>query len=270
MRKIIYCLLFIIILLILPAPFSNHLTLAATVICSPTGTPIVSGLLSTANLEGTANLINSSGACVIDNTAPFSSGIIPKYADLLSSYYTQSKAKTSKIDGDGSQSTLSAIEDTVYYITGNFTLSGNPTGTKTYVVFIDHDLNINKDYIYDSSTSGTVFIVQGNVNIDPLVTRIDAVIIAGGTIYTAGANCSSTNKISSNQLVVNGSLIALTDTADTNTPTPPRTGNPPIQFCRILSNNTAPAELINHQVKYLVILRNLMSDTVQKWSESYE
>ncbi len=59
------------------------------------------------------------------------------------------------------------------------------------------------------------------------------------------------------QLVINGSLISLN--ADT-----------PIQFKRNLADNISAAEKINHEVKYLVLLRNLFSDTLERWSEVYD
>ncbi|MBU1000252.1 hypothetical protein KKE78_02560, partial [Patescibacteria group bacterium] len=104
--------------------------------------------------------------------------------------------------------------------------------------------------------------VGGNVLIDKSVTQVDAVIISSGKIYTAtnaSANpiaittCSSSS-VPAGQLVVNGSLISLDSSK-------------PIEFCRKLANNSQPAEQIIHQPKYLIILRNLFADTMEKWSE---
>jgi len=140
------------------------------------------------------------------------------------------------------------------------------TNNRTVVFFIDGDLNIKQNYTYGSPTTGTVFVVKGNVYISPSVTRIDAVIISGKTICTAANFSSSSASCPANyvtvpqQLVVNGSLISLTDAF-------------PIAFRRTLdpnlpvNNNNTPAEKVNNQVKYLVILKDLISGTAQQWSE---
>lgn len=158
--------------------------------------------------------------------------------------------------------------DSVYHISGNLTLGGNNTGTKSGVVFVDGDLNINADYYYGAAgpTSavapqvGTVFVVGGNVYIAQSVTRVDAVIISSGKIYTAatsGTTCSSTNLVqTSSPLTINGSLISLNQIDQI-----------PINFCRTLSDNSIAAEKIVAQPKYLVILRHVLSDTLQRWSE---
>ena len=96
-------------------------------------------------------------------------------------------------------------------------------------------------------------VVKNNVNIDVGVKQIDAVIMSAGKIYTAGSGCATNNVETTNALIVNGSLISLDPGA--------------IVFCRTLTNNSQAAERIYQQPKYLVILRNLFADTLQKWSE---
>lgn len=146
---------------------------------------------------------------------------------------------------------------------GDLTISVNNTGSYTGVVFVEGKLDITGNYCYGSTCPsgtvapniGAVFVVKGSVNIAPSVTRVDAVIIAEGKIYTAGALCSlATSSGNDNQLVINGSLISLNDANE-------------IVFCRNLADDSQPAEKIIHQSKYLVILRDLLSDTLQKWSE---
>lgn len=241
---------------------------------SPCGTSNqikATGLVATPKITG--SFVTSSGACVVNPRAGFAPFKIPSYADFKSLYYDQSKAnKAPPINAsitDATQTSLdNATQDTVYYVSGtslngNLTLSGNPSTTTTpsptLVVFVDGNLNINENYTYGSPTTGTVFIVKGDVNIapSPAVLTINAVIISAGTIFTSGAGCLLPPPATSgtdSQLTVTGSLISLTDTK-------------PPKFCRKLADNTQPAEKINHQVKYVVILRNLMSDTLQRWSE---
>lgn len=163
--------------------------------------------------------------------------------------------------------------DFIYHVAGNLNIEGNNDGDGTGVVFVDGNLNFNGNYCYgatgatatgtaddcSAATSpagliGAVYIVKGDINIASNVTRIDAVLIAEGTIYTEGAECSKSSPPAGSPLTINGSLISLNPL------------KPPV-FCRTLLDNSQPAEKINHQVKYLVILRNLISDTYQKWSE---
>lgn len=216
---------------------------------SADGTPVVTGLASAPKL--TQNLVSSSGACAINTRAAFLPFKIPNFDDLKSLYYNQAKVTKKTI------STISNVTifngDTVYYDNGNLSVTGNPTGTGTQVIFVNGKLDIAANYKYGDAQSGTVFIVKGNVNIDLSVTRIDAIIITEGTIYTAGSPCTKSS-VRTGPLVINGSLISLAE-------------NSPPKFCRTLGINNKPAEKIIHQVKYLVILRNLLSDTFQRWSE---
>ena len=101
--------------------------------------------------------------------------------------------------------------------------------------------------------------------IDKSVKLINAVIISDNTVYTAVdllANPPVTTCIknnidvgaSTNALTINGSLISLKEGS--------------IVFCRKLTDDFLwPAEKINQEPKYLVILKDLFSDTLQKWSE---
>lgn len=153
----------------------------------------------------------------------------------------------------------------LYHITGNLNITGNLSGAQTGLIFVDGNLSIGPNLpgnrlAFGVNTSGLVFIVKGDVFIDPSVIQVNAVIISSGTIYTAastGSTCSRSSPVSTNQLIINGSLISI---------------NPdkPIQFCRTLpsgQNNTTAAERINAQPKYLVVLRNLLSETYEKWAE---
>ena len=265
MRKfIILITIIIVIIFILKIP-----AFAQTSTCG-TGTARATGLVSTPNLTS-GSKFGTSGGCIIDPKAAFVPFKIPNYDELKSIYYTQSKTTKVLITGDATQTNLNFTADSVYNITGNLNLSGNPpvTAVKTGVVFVEGDLNITGNYCYGSScptgtvssSVGTVFVVKGNVYIDQSlsVLRVDAVIISQGIICTAAdfsttpQTCPATN-VSAAQLEVNGSLISLNDAS-------------PIKFRRTLPDNTRPAEKIIHQVKYLVILRNLYSDTIQKWSE---
>ncbi len=238
---------------------------AQTSACPPSTTYLATGLISAPiinSLPGTFGG-STSGACVVDPGSAFAPFKIPSFNDLKSLYYDQAKSTSSisktKIIGDATNTNLNfTLINNLYDITGNLTInSANPgTGTGSGIVFVEGNLNITGNYTYGTGTTGTVFVVSGTVNIAQAVTRVDAVIIAGGTICTASQldnSCPSQNQPSS-QLIINGSLISLTTSS-------------PIKFRRTLAVNNIPSEKINHQIKYLVILRNTIVSTIQRWSE---
>ena len=216
---------------------------------------------------GSEKFGNPGGTCAIDQgKAAFAPYKIPSYDDLKSIYYTQSKAyKTTPISGDADQNDLTISQNSAFYISGDLGFSGNPAGSSTGVIFVDGSLYIAADLTYGTNTSGLVFVVKGNVMIDKSVKLINAVIISDNTVYTAVdllANPPVTTCIknnidvgaSTNALTINGSLISLKEGS--------------IVFCRKLTDDFLwPAEKINQEPKYLVILKDLFSDTLQKWSE---
>ncbi len=224
---------------------------------------IQSGLLSAPTPQpGFYIQPNTADPKVIDPKAAFVPYKIPSYDDLKSIYYTQSKA--TKISATDTTISSSSIADkTVYNYTSTAGVSiasaFSYTGI-TSIVFVDKDLSINGNITGANSSDGLVLVVGGNINIAATVTQIDAVLIAQGTIYTAPASapatCAKSNVTTTYPLTINGSLISLDSTK-------------PIIFCRTLADTTQllAAEKIIQQPKYLVILRNLMSQTLQKWSE---
>ena len=240
---VILCLLFVIFI----GP-----VFAQTCSTSTTSPSRATGLISTPSLgTGTKFYTSPEGKCIVSEETIFVPFKIPTYDDLKSQYYTQSKATKSTI----STLPLTIADQTIYFVNGDLNISSSPTAGGTAVVFVEGNLFINANITYGTAQTGLVFVVRGDVNIAQSVTGVNAVIISGGIICTAfdGAFCPAGN-VTTSQLVINGSFISL-DSAK------------PIRFRRTLTDNTAAAEVINHQVKYLVILRNLFSETVQKWSE---
>lgn len=234
--------------------FKLPTTYAQSSDCSGTSFTRADGLVSTPSLNGTFN--TSSGRCVTNEArSAFVSYKLPSYDDLKSIYYTQSKAaKAKQLKGNSG--------DYIYLNPGALTIDtpSDITGNNTGLIFVDGKLNITKDIKNNNSKSGIVFLVKEDVVIDPAVSQIDAVIISSGTIYTAGDGClknsvSTSNGKTIDQLVINGSLISLSESS-------------PIKFCRIFpTTNTLPAEVVNQQPKYLAILKDIFSDTLQKWTE---
>lgn len=231
-------------------------TFAQSANCGGGTVPRAEGLVTAPNLSGK---FGTSGACVVDPKTAFFPFRIPTYDDLKSLYYDQSKLPKNTISGNLPSSFGG---DGIYQSNGDITVNNSPDGNGTEIIFVkDGNLNINQNIIYHTNDGGggLVFIVEKDINIAPNVTQIDAVLISAGVIFTAGANCSTSQVTQSSgspivALKVNGSLVALNQGND-------------IRFCRKLRDNKDPAEIINAQGKYLVLLRNLMSDTLQKWSE---
>ncbi|MBI2018098.1 hypothetical protein HYS96_00145 [Candidatus Daviesbacteria bacterium] len=254
---------FLLALFLILVALFYHPTFAQTSTCGGGTGDRATGLVSTPQLMSGSKFGTTTGACIIDPKTAFVPFKIPSYEDLKSLYYTQSKA--TKIDatpasGTANQGTIrSALNSSdIILIRGDLNLNGNLGGSpKTAVILVEGNLNFGgSNFTFGDNNTGVVFVVSGNVNIDPTVTQIDAIIIAGGIICTAsgGSVCPTANVPNSQPLVINGSLISLNELAS-------------IKFRRSLADNRRPAEKINHQIKYLVILRDLLSDTYQKWSE---
>lgn len=279
MKKFTILILFLVLTALFILPTTNYkLQTAYAQTCSVQNSypRVKDGLISTPDISGSDNFRSNIGKCVFDpGKTAFAPYKIPSYADLKSLYYTQAKTTTTvtkhtPLVGNKTQVDIpmNGSTDHLWYISksspptssdGNLTITNNIPGNQTGVVFVDGNLTINptSKKLTIANSSGLVFVVQGNVNIGKDVTQIDAVIISSGKIHTAGSSCSTNAEEVDNALTINGSLISL-DAGE------------PIQFCRKLKgsgNDTNPAEIINFDPKYLVILRNLFADTLQKWSE---
>lgn len=244
-----------------------------------TTNPRAEGLISSPRVS--MRFGNSRGQCVISNQTIFNN--IETYDSLKRRYYINAKSddptfiKTATLNGDQTTTAiaLNGPKDYLYHIDGN--LTKGPTDSflqnslenegevgKVGVVFVEGNLKIQSNIDY---TGGLVFVVKGNVLIDKSITIVNAVIISSGTIYTAvdssnilNPDSCGSNSITANQLKVDGSLISLD-------------AGKPIIFCRSLAgagNSTTPAEIINQQPKYLVIMRYIFAETTQNWSEITE
>ncbi len=227
------------------------------------------GLVTTPALAGIFN--TSSGRCITnEQRAAFVSFKIPTYEDLKSIYYTQSKPRStvtkhppvaSLSDLPNSRVNVGETTDHIYSFTGdlNITSPSDFSGNNTGIIFIDKNLNFgpllpSNKFKQGTKDSGIVFVVGGDVVIDSSLTDIDGVIIASGTIYTAGSGCGTSSVQTTKQLVINGSLVSLNDTK-------------PIKFCRKLADNSKAAEKVNWDPKYLSLLKDIFADSLQKWSE---
>lgn len=211
----------------------------------------------------TGKVDSATGACVVDPAAKYATYELPKnYEELKNTYYLRAKPPANAASSSNTQGAIKNLDtkNQIYNFTGNFSVSAPITGTNTGIIFIDGNLDINSNIDYPSPTGGLVFVVKGNVLISGDTKKIDAVIISFGTICTIanGGTCAPTPTLCPGatsatiqcQLVVNGSLISLNV-------------NQPILFRRTLIDNQQAAELIKQQPKFLVLLKDIFSETLE-------
>ncbi len=161
---------------------------------------------------------------------------IMDYNKLISQLYFQSGIGTTMIfDSNPSANTLAWQ-----------TISGDTN----QVVFVDtkgQGLLINANLVLPANDY-IVIIVNGNVTIDPSVSRLDGIYISTGAIGAAGQSPTD------NQLVINGSLFGKT-----------------LSFTRSYTtaslNNTQPAVKINYQPGYMVLLPQKVFRNIGAWSQ---
>lgn len=205
---------------------------------------------------------SATGACVVDPAAKYATYELPKnYEELKNTYYLRAKPiSTTTRNPASSETNKSALrnldtKNQIYNFTGDFNIAGRVDGTKVGIIFIDGNLTIQNKLDYPSAEGGLIFIVKNNVFISSQVTKLDAVIIAFGEICS-NATGSSCNPLPtpptpySQQLVVDGSFISLN--RDT-----------PVKFTRSLRDNREAAELIIQQPKFLVLLKDIFSETLE-------
>lgn len=216
---------------------------------SPGPSPRAEGLISGNSITG---LDNENGNCITGTSSKvdvkeaqilkLESFDYPSFKDV---FYDRSKFKPKSPKDTPLPNAF--IKDGLYWFTSDLDINAAPSGNGTEVIFVDGNLNINKAISYPAvEPGGLVFVVKGDINIDPNVIRVDAVLISFGEICTSwdGSFCSRSDKA----LTINGSLISLAPEDPLN---PDITH---IHLLRSLASNTQPAEVINAQPKYLKLL----------------
>ncbi len=270
----IYLLLIVTLILLATAyRLPPTTSLAQTTSTCPSGqTPIrvTGGTLSLFTVGSDTNLAKYSadGKCIVGTRANIPQFGIPSFDELKSLFYTQAPPSPSvnkhpALAGNQDQSVLSGnnSQDHLFLINGDLNISGNIPGSDIALVFIEGNLNIKSNLTQPAPKKGLIFIARGNINIDPSVRTIDAVLINYNifcSAYDFGAGqCPPTN-IPAQQLVINGSVIYLNSTARA-TPNFVRDNGG--------TGNSQPAEVINYDPKYLVVLKNLMTRNLTIWKE---
>ena len=142
--------------------------------------------------------------------------------------------------------------DGPYLISGNKTVSGvfNQAAGTSILVFVNGNLTIDAE-IRVPSDSVITFIVSGTVNFSKSlagggggVDNLGGLYLASGRINTAYDKSSPTEV--TRQLVLEGSLISLTDTISLD------------RNLDFADNQTTPAEQINLSAKYYVLLKSVL------------
>lgn len=235
------------------------------------------GIISSPIYSSTGPKFTSSIGCVNQNPAYIDLNQadvrISSFEDLWSRYYNRSFQPKATFT-----TTLPPIVDkTLYYSTQDFSVTSDITSTNNApavgVIFVRGDLNILTDIKYgedetgqDIPNSGLIFIVSGQVKIDPAVKQINGIIISQDTIcsnynFPSGPCTSNKNTLlgPDNQLLVKGNLVALD------------ASNPP-KLVRDLTgttlSNSISAELIQVQPKYFVLLREILSQKLSYTTEN--
>lgn len=211
-----------------------------------------SGIITTALGHGAANALMGSLSdstktpCNADVSGYYPStvtGIVGNTVPGAAGYYT-ANGNINLTGGTSSQKVT-------IHATGNITISGNNIGATgaPAVPFVN---NNNVPYV--------LIVADGNIYIDPSVTTINAVLVAGGTISTCSTASSLTTPATSalagscnNPLTINGALSAKD-----------------IKFRRAVGTrllNNTPAEQVNFPA-YLHFATPFLDDTSQKGYQS--
>lgn len=275
-RKVILSLLCILILLfVLQSAVFQIPYFQALAQCLDPSSPRADFLITSSSQGGQNKFTSRIGTCIFDPQASIGEFRQTSYQQLYEEFYIKSKIPQNRKfstppEGDtsplGITDTSTLGDNSLYLVKENTYIDGSPTAPPvTTLVFIEKDLYIRSNFTYDAPNKGIVFIVRGSVFISANVTQFNGVIIAQGGASNAFSICTGSDPstglcpttsidVGTNALVVNGSLVALDKTK-------------PIKFTRKLASNVTAAEQVNHQVKYLSILNNLLSKPTNVVSE---
>ncbi len=268
----------------------GYLNFTKITLAAPQATPCPTGSFSEGLVTGgsLSNVSTVKGNCISGNEVAYDVSDLPSYQTLKKTYYEKAKANgflvKKPIVGTVNETSINnndtlanpPIESVIFNVTGDLNINNNFANTKnTKLIFVDGNLYIGDstnlsnpfstgtDFIYDNPQGGVIFIVQGSINVDSRIVKLDAVLISSGVkpdksnaIYTIctsyDGNCMSLSQNEpTDRLVVNGSLISL---------------NPDIAITFSRNNpNTldVPAELVNQQPKFLVILKDMLTSTLE-------
>lgn len=111
------------------------------------------------------------------------------------------------------------------------------------VIFANGNLAAGANVTVGNS-GGAVFVTNGNVTVDPAVTRLDGVYVFTGNFDDG---------VSASQLRGNGSLLGI--------------GAGTFNFSRTYPDTSGPAEAWTYEPKYLVLFKNILATASYTWKE---
>ncbi len=272
MRKLFFSLLSLTILgIFLQALVQNSDYFQALAQCIDASNPRADYLITSSEVGTNNNFKSRIGTCIIDPKAAIGSFRQTNYTELFDEFFNKSRAAANLKDTvtgnfQITNTSTNLQNGHVLHVTGDVSIDGSPQPPATIppvttILFIDGNLFIRQNFDFEDNNHGVVFVVKGGVYFQQEVTRFSGVIISQGdqaapndtfsictaTDLASGTQCPTTAVYVGNAaLVVNGSLVALNKTK-------------PIRFTRRLTDNLVSAEQINQQVKYLVILNQLLA-----------
>ncbi len=127
------------------------------------------------------------------------------------------------------------------------------------IYFVDGNLTVSQNIIDDTNASSITFIVQGDIIVQPNVTRLDGMYIFAG---------SFSNGVGDQAITTKGSLIGLGGKNPSNATGRFHTGSAS-GFQRDLgTGNNNPAESIIYQPKYLHLVNSLLGGSSLSWQEN--
>ncbi|MBI4037219.1 hypothetical protein HY385_02245 [Candidatus Daviesbacteria bacterium] len=223
------------------------------------------GLLTAEDETQAPNRFATTDKCIIGSKAAVPQFSIPTFDEMKSLYFDQSKL-TSKITipGPATQGTLQAQFGSggqkLFFVDGDLNIDGNlfPSfkAGDVVAIFVKGNLSLGSNINYTFGNSGILFIVGQDIKILNTVTAVNAFMATHGQFCSSWDNSSNSCQTSNQPLTINGSVVSLS--ADS--------AKKP-QFVRSLVNNSQPAETINYQPKYLVILKGLIARDLSVWNE---
>ena len=227
------------------------------------------GLLTAADNNLISSKFSFNDKCITSNRALIPQFGIPTYLEMRSIFYEQAKTISGKVNKqpklvggiNHQQIVFSGNDAHIYWVNnGDLTIGGGISGNPVRLLFIDGNLLINQNITSgNGNAQGLVFIVQGDINIAPTVTNIDAVLIVYGNFCSGFSAGSCPSPIEAPKLTIRGSVMYLNP--DTST-------SPKFVRTRDSVVNNEPAEDLIYDPKYLVILNNIMTRTLSVWTEN--
>ncbi len=248
--------------------------------CIDASNPRADYLISSTNQSNSNNFKSRIGNCIIDPSAAIGTFQQQTYALLYDEFFNKSSVVAAKKITVTSMTlpTYALTDGNIYHVNGDVIINGDyPNGTAavTSVIFVEGNLYVMDNFNYEDSVHGIVFVVKGGTyfNYSPstnkIVTNFSGVIIDQGddprgasnstynysictavdmgATFTTAPTCDTTPfSVGTKALLINGSIIALEKAK-------------PIRFVRKLNDNAIAAEQINQQIKYLVILNNVLA-----------